>query len=63
MDQDKEWEQIMEHTEIASQMHDIENKLIALVEKAVELPLNIFLEESLPPLFGFSGYRRRRATQ
>ena len=32
-DGDKEWERIVEHTEIASQMHDIENKLAALVEK------------------------------
>ena len=33
MDNDKEWEKIMEHTKIASQMLDIENKLAALVKK------------------------------
>ena len=43
MDNDKEWERIVEHTEIASQMLDIGNKLTALVKK-----YGLENEESIP---------------
>ena len=42
-DSDKEWEKTVEHTEIASQMHDIENKLATLVEK-----YGLVNEDSIP---------------